>query len=333
MRQRDFGADRALASNPHQVIISEARAASFYQGTTSSSTPSMAKIQPLPATSSADECQNPQLQKQAAYTVWMKSLVFNGNGCTVYGADGSLAFRVDNYGCRGGREVFFMDRAGNTLIRIRRKSFGVFKRWEAFRYVNDGEEKPWFRVQKVQKNGAAVKMHGSGRTYGIHGCSCKSDYKISGAYGEVVAAVERKQTASRGSIRGLSAANLHETPKLLVGLALSVKIDASCDHLAELEANSIFQMHVHFTHPTSSREIMIGKMHGSGRTYGIGGCSCKSDYKISGADGEVVAAVERKQTASGVIFGEDVLTLTVGSEVDQFLVLGLVVGRVRPHPS
>jgi hypothetical protein len=55
------------------------------------------------------------------YTVWMKSLVFNGNGCTVYGADGGVAFRVDNYGCRGGREVFLMDRAGKTLIRIQRK--------------------------------------------------------------------------------------------------------------------------------------------------------------------------------------------------------------------
>ncbi|TVU34666.1 hypothetical protein EJB05_16509, partial [Eragrostis curvula] len=168
---------------------------SCYQGTTSSSTLSMAKIQPLPATSSADECHSPQLQKQAVYTVWMKSLVFNGNGCTVYGADGSVNFRVHNYGCRGGREVFFMDRAGNTLIRILRKSFGMFKRWKAFRYVNDGEEAlPWFRVQKVQKNGAAVKMHGSERTYGIDGCSCKSEYKISGADGAVVAAVERKQT-------------------------------------------------------------------------------------------------------------------------------------------
>ncbi|TVU34665.1 hypothetical protein EJB05_16508, partial [Eragrostis curvula] len=195
------------------------------QGTTSFSTLSMAKIQPLPATFSADECHSPQLQKQAVYTVWMKSLVFNGNGCTVYGADGSVAFRVDNYGCRGGREVLFMDLAGNALIRIRRKSFGLFKRWETFRY-GEGlgeEEKPWFRVQKVQKNGAAVKMHGSGRTYGIDGCSCKSD------------------------------------------------------------------------------------------------------YKISGADGAVVAAVERKQTASGVVLGEDVLTLTVGSEVDHLLVLGLVV--------
>ncbi|KAK3162932.1 hypothetical protein QOZ80_1BG0095540 [Eleusine coracana subsp. coracana] len=194
----------------------------------------MAKIHPLPADSpfpsSADELQSQQLQKQAAvynYTVWMKSLVFNGNGCTVYGADGGVAFRVDNYGCRGGREVFFMDRAGNTLISIRRKSFGMFKRWEAFRYTNNGEEakKPWFCVQKVHKNGAAVKVHGS-----------------------------------------------------------------------------------------------------TGRAYRIDGCSRKSDYRISGADdGAAVATIERKQTASGVVLGEDVLTLVVGAEVDHLLVLGLVV--------
>ncbi|GJM91977.1 hypothetical protein PR202_ga08400 [Eleusine coracana subsp. coracana] len=192
----------------------------------------MAKIHPLPADSSfpssADERQSQELQKQAAvYTVWMKSLVFNGNGCTVYGADGGVAFRVDNYGCRGGREVFFMDLTGKTLISIRRKSFGVFKRWEAFRYTDDGEEakKRWFSVQKVHKNGAAVKVHGStGRAYRIDGCSRKSDYRI-----------------------------------------------------------------------------------------------------IRAEDGEAVATIERKQTVSGVVLGEDVLTLAVGSEVDHLLVMGLVV--------
>ena len=131
----------------------------------------------------------------------MKSLVFNGNGCTVYGADGGVAFRVDNYGCRGGREVFFMDRAGKTLIRIQRKSFGVFRRWEACRFFDDGEgfgeeTRPWFSVQKAGKNGAAVRIHGCGRTFAIDGCARKSDYKITGADGAVAAAIERKQTAS-----------------------------------------------------------------------------------------------------------------------------------------
>ncbi|CAO2181826.1 unnamed protein product [Urochloa humidicola] len=193
----------------------------------------MAKIQPLPAAASSPSSCSPSgdesqlLPKQSSYTVWMKSLVFNGNGCTVYGADGGVAYRVDNYGCRGGRDVFFMDCAGKILIRIRRKSFGIFKRWEACRYFAGGEEaRPWFRVQKAGKGGAAVTMHGSGRAaYTVDGC-----------------------------------------------------------------------------------------------------CSRKSDYKISGgAGGAIVAAIARKQTASGVVLGEDVLTLTVGPEVDHLLVLGLVL--------
>uniref|UniRef100_R7W6Y4 Uncharacterized protein n=1 Tax=Aegilops tauschii TaxID=37682 RepID=R7W6Y4_AEGTA len=89
----------------------------------------MAKIQPLPAAPSPPS-PGAHRQGQQAYTVWMKSLVFNGNGCAVYGPDGAVAFRVDNCGCRGGREVFFMDRQGNAPIRIRRKGFGMFRRWE-----------------------------------------------------------------------------------------------------------------------------------------------------------------------------------------------------------
>ena len=160
----------------------------------------MAKVKPLPeaaaAAASSPSSQQGE-QKPAVYTVWMKSLVFSGNGCTVYGADGRVAFRVDNYGCRGGREVFFMDRDGKTLIRIQRKSFGVFKRWEARRYFDGGEEeRPWFTLHKARKGGAAVTMHGGGRTYTVEGCSRKSDYKISGADGAIVAAIARKQTAS-----------------------------------------------------------------------------------------------------------------------------------------
>ncbi|RLM62295.1 protein LURP-one-related 11-like [Panicum miliaceum] len=161
----------------------------------------MAKIQPLPAASpspsSTDECQSLQPRGEQVFTVWMKSLVFSGNGCTVYGTDGRVAFRVDNYGCRGGREAFFMDRDGKTLIGIRRKSFGMFRRWEACRYFDAGEgTRPWFTLHKARKGGAAVTMHDGGRTYAVEGCSCKSDYKISGAGGAVVAAIARKQTAS-----------------------------------------------------------------------------------------------------------------------------------------
>ncbi|KAJ1286963.1 hypothetical protein BS78_03G392900 [Paspalum vaginatum] len=199
----------------------------------------MNKIKPLPAAPSSaasssgsedgDQSLLGEQRQQAVYTVWMKSLVFNGNGCTVYGADGRVAYRVDNYGCRGGREVFFMDRAGNNLIRIQRKSFCMLRRWEAHRCFDDGGEettRPWFRARKAWKYGAVVvTMHG--------GC-------------------ERT-------------------------------------------------------------------------TYRIEECSRKSDYRITGEDGGVAAAIGRKQTASGVVLGEDVLTLTVGSGADHLLVLGLVV--------
>ena len=192
----------------------------------------MAKIQPLPAgRASPSPCSSSdgQQSKQLAYTVWMKSLVFNGNGCTVYTPHGGVAFRVDNYGCKGAREVFFMDRAGNTLLRIRRKGFGMFRRWEVCRCTQtagDEEATPWFTVRPTNKGGAAVKMHGGASTcYNVDGCAVKSEYRV-----------------------------------------------------------------------------MCG-----------------------GMDGAVVAEVARKQTAAGVVLGEDVLTLTMGPEVDHLLVLGLVV--------
>ncbi|CAM0884575.1 unnamed protein product [Alopecurus aequalis] len=193
----------------------------------------MAKIQPLPAAASPSPCSSSDgHQGRQAYTVWMKSLVFNGNGCTVYTPDGGVAFRVDNYGSKGGREVFFMDRAGNTLIRIRCKGFGMFRRWEspsrcAHAGGDDEEVTPWFSVRRAEKGGAAVTMHGgAGTCFMVDGC-----------------------------------------------------------------------------------------------------CARKSEYKVSGVDGAVVAEVGRKQTAAGVMLGEDVLTLTVGPEVDHLLVLGLVVVR------
>jgi uncharacterized protein YxjI len=210
----------------------------------------MAKIQPLPAapsTAAAPPSSSSADEPWQVYTVWMKSLVFNGNGCTVYGADGGVAFRVDNYGCRGGREAFLMDRAGRTVVGIQRRScFGMLRRWEVCRYSDKpesgcgggGEETgtPWFAVRKARRGGgAAVTVHG-------------------------------------GSGRMSSTT-------------------------------------------TTTAYAIVG-----------GGCSRKPDYRIlGGADGAAVAAVARKQTPSGVVLGDDVLTLTVAPGTDHLLMLGLVV--------
>jgi hypothetical protein len=60
-------------------------------------------------------------QQQAVYTVWMKSLVLGGHGCTVYGDDGRVAYRVDNYACSRSREAYVMDGDGRTLLKLLKK--------------------------------------------------------------------------------------------------------------------------------------------------------------------------------------------------------------------
>jgi hypothetical protein len=62
-----------------------------------------------------------QQQQQQVYTVWMKSLVLSGHGCTVYGEDGRVAYRVDNYACSRSREVYVMDSDGRTLLKLLKK--------------------------------------------------------------------------------------------------------------------------------------------------------------------------------------------------------------------
>ena len=54
-------------------------------------------------------------------TVWRKSLLFNGNGFTVFDGKGNLMFRVDNYASEHRGEIELMDAAGKPLLTIRRK--------------------------------------------------------------------------------------------------------------------------------------------------------------------------------------------------------------------
>lgn len=54
-------------------------------------------------------------------TVWRKSLLFNGNGFTVFDSKGNLAFRVDNYSSGSKGEIVLMDAAGKPLLSLRRK--------------------------------------------------------------------------------------------------------------------------------------------------------------------------------------------------------------------
>jgi len=60
-------------------------------------------------------------ERRKVFTVWMKSLVLNGHGCTVYDSDGGIVYRVDNYGsarCGGG--VCLMDLHGTVVLNDKR---------------------------------------------------------------------------------------------------------------------------------------------------------------------------------------------------------------------
>lgn len=59
--------------------------------------------------------------KRETYTIWMKSLVCNTNGCTVYNSSGEIVYRVDNYDKKCSNEVHLMNLQGKLLYTIRKK--------------------------------------------------------------------------------------------------------------------------------------------------------------------------------------------------------------------
>ncbi|CAD5315480.1 unnamed protein product [Arabidopsis thaliana] len=60
--------------------------------------------------------------EQERFTIWMKSLVFNSKGCTVFDSKGNLIYRVDNYDSKSwSNEVYFMDLNGKILFTLRQK--------------------------------------------------------------------------------------------------------------------------------------------------------------------------------------------------------------------
>lgn len=59
--------------------------------------------------------------KAETFTLWMKSLIMQGNGLTVFNGNGQIAFRIDNYDEKSSREVFLMDLRGKLLFTLCRK--------------------------------------------------------------------------------------------------------------------------------------------------------------------------------------------------------------------
>ncbi|KAK4558184.1 hypothetical protein RGQ29_007799 [Quercus rubra] len=84
--------------------------------------------------------------KREAFTIyiWMKSLVMQGNGCTVFNENGEIVYRNYNYDKKCGNKLNLMDLQGNKLW--------VFRRWDLYKcnnasMYNKGE--PLFQVRKI----------------------------------------------------------------------------------------------------------------------------------------------------------------------------------------
>ncbi|KAH0974796.1 hypothetical protein GBA52_016695 [Prunus armeniaca] len=211
----------------------------------------MAKIHPLiilnssheapsSSTASTSSCSNKYMtSKRETFTIWMKSLVMQGNGCTAFDESGEIVYRIDNYDNKHSNEVYLMDLRGKLLFTVCERKMCGFLSWEGYKSNTIvGANRPMFRVRKSCR-----------AILGNNECS----YKV-----------------SMGS-------------------------ETSCSY--KLEA--------------------------------FGGKS--SAFRITDSNGGFVAEAKRKQSSSGVVLGDDVLSLVVEAHVDHSLIMALVTvyGLIR----
>ncbi|KAG8079368.1 hypothetical protein GUJ93_ZPchr0007g3857 [Zizania palustris] len=157
---------------------------------------------PLPPSSTS--------QQRKVFTLWMKSLVLNGRGCTVYDSNGSIVYRVDNYGSRCSDNVFLMDLGGKIVLNILKKKL-AFGRWEGYKWSSGKRQQgaagagAWFTVTRPCSSVLFQRSRPSSWCEFRSDAGCAMRYKmddgggccriIDDATGAVVAEVKRKLTA------------------------------------------------------------------------------------------------------------------------------------------
>lgn len=137
------------------------------------------------------------------FTVWLKSLIFHGNGCTVFNSKGEVVFRVDNYQEKSSNEVFLMDLNGDVLFSIQRQKVRVFGRWNGYKWNGSkaNKETPWIQVRRncrVLGGGNSlcrVAMGSAGICYRLIGSERGSQFKIIDTAGRIVAEAKQKRSS------------------------------------------------------------------------------------------------------------------------------------------
>ncbi|KAK8464996.1 hypothetical protein PHAVU_010G123600 [Phaseolus vulgaris] len=144
--------------------------------------------------------------KQETLTLWMKSLVLNGKGCTVFDSNGQIAYRVDNYNCKHRDEVHLMDQNGDILFTMLKKQYKLSRFWEGYRFpaTRNDQKGPCFRVSKtykISRGGSIYEVElgldkNQPYIHKIESSTCTSACKISNEVGVVVAELRRKKSHS-----------------------------------------------------------------------------------------------------------------------------------------
>ncbi|OIW21942.1 hypothetical protein TanjilG_15349 [Lupinus angustifolius] len=154
----------------------------------------MSKVYPQESTSST--CSS---SKRETYTLWMKSLVFHSNGCTVYDSNGDIVYRVDNYDRKGKREVNLMDLRGRVLCVIKKKLL-AFGSWDGYKSNSSSCERieePWFQVKRCNKIGKeACEIKVGCQKYCIVRTIGKVAFMIINTDGDIVAEAKQKYSPS-----------------------------------------------------------------------------------------------------------------------------------------
>ncbi|KAL1828385.1 hypothetical protein DCAR_0207590 [Daucus carota subsp. sativus] len=168
-----------------------------------------------------------------SYTIWMKSLLFNGCGCTVFDSNGEIVYRIDNYSMKCRSQVHLMNLQGKVLVSLRRKKLQIFEQWEGFRWTGSGDrtrekEKPWFQVRRdcriLRRSVSSCHVtfgcdyKAKKKYYRIIGFPERSEFKIVLGENQLVAEVKRKQSCG-GVVLGKDV------------LSLKVEALAQIDHL------------------------------------------------------------------------------------------------------
>ncbi|XP_076887273.1 protein LURP-one-related 4-like [Bidens hawaiensis] len=139
--------------------------------------------------------------KAESFTIWMKSLVFNTHGCTVYNSNGEIVYRVDNYDNKCCQEVYLMDIRGKVLFSLLRKKLRLFGCWDGYKWdACSAQKQLWFRVRKHRSIFVSLcdDITRSECTYKIVRMDCKLGFKIVDANqeGALVAEIKQKQTTT-----------------------------------------------------------------------------------------------------------------------------------------